>query len=112
MKPIFKVGDKVIVKKREGSGRDYKYCFSDPMADMEGQIFTVREIYEDFEHSICRIQDDCALYKLVGDKNDFSWSSGMLMKALTTESEIKAFKTKEKMKNIVYSSLKKQGIKI
>ena len=41
MEPIFKVGEKVRVKRRIGNSNDYKYTFVDDMAELSGKIFTI-----------------------------------------------------------------------
>jgi hypothetical protein len=110
MEPIFKVGDKVIVLDRIYKEIDYKFNFTDDMLSLKGIIFTIETVFENFDRTECFVKDDCALYKLKEDSQSFSWSSGMLMKAESSSN--KTFKIKEKIRNAMYSSLKKQGIKI
>lgn len=115
MEPIFNIGDIVIVKNRERNELDYKFAFTDEMAKLSGKIFTIENVQVDREFGIYRVPDDNALYKLKGDT--FNWSSGMLMKAdeyslKSHENVTKTLKIKMKIENAVYSSLRKQGIKI
>lgn len=110
MEPIFKVGDKVIVINRVYNDSDYKFNFTDDMLNLKGNIFTIEIVYKDFDRTECFVKDDCALYKLKEDSQSFRWSSGMLN--LAEPSSNKTLKIKEKMRNAIYSSLKKQGVKI
>lgn len=76
MTPLFKVGQKVRIKKREGKDDDYKYSFVDDMANMAGQIVTVTEVMPAFSHESRKYADDCAKYYI--DIGSWSWASSML----------------------------------
>lgn len=110
MKPLFKVGDKVVVINRVHNDSDYKFNFTDDMLNLKGIVFTIETVYENFDRTEYFVKDDWALYKLKEDGHSFSWSSGMLN--LAEPSSNKTLKIKEKMRNAMYSSLKKQGVKI
>lgn len=117
METIFNVGDTVIVKKREKNKWDYKFAFTGEMAKLSGKIFTIESIYVNRDLGEYKVPDDNALYILKEDRQRFNWSSGMLMKAneyslKSNENVTKTLKIKMKIENAVYSSLRKQGIKI
>lgn len=78
MEPIFKVGDEVRVKNRIPN-KSYKYSFTEGMAKLSGKVFVIEEVRPNWNSdSDFDIPDDCALYKLKGDNDSWSWSSGML----------------------------------
>jgi len=115
MEPIFKVGDKVKIVDRIYKQYDYKFNFTDDMLSLIGCVFTIKNVYKDFDKTEHFVEDDNALYILKESK--FNWSSGMLMKAneyslKSNENVTKTLKIKMKIENAVYSSLRKQGIKI
>lgn len=81
MEPIFKVGDRVRVKKRIDD-KSYKYSFTYDMAQLSGQVFTIEQVVPNNNMSTdYSIPDDCALYRLKEDGRNWSWSSGMLERA-------------------------------
>lgn len=81
MEPIFKVGERVRVKKRIDS-ESYKYSFTDSMAQLSGQVFTIEQVVPNNNMNTgFSIPDDCALYILKEDRKNWSWSSGMLERA-------------------------------
>lgn len=86
MEPIFKVGDKVKVKRRVGARGDYKYTFTDEMARLAGKIFTIRLVIPDHCRVRCNIPDDNTLYYLK-EINSYPWSSGMLEKVSENSSD-------------------------
>lgn len=78
MEPLFKVGDKVRVKRRVGSKDDYKFSFVDEMAALAGKELTIERVLPDRDYSKKPVPDDNALYYMQG--SGYSWSSGMLEK--------------------------------
>lgn len=79
MDSLFKVGDYVKVLPRIGINGDYRCGFVDDMAELKGQVFKVLEVHI---HSMglgqYNIPDDGYVYKLDGEADGWSWSSGML----------------------------------
>lgn len=80
MEPIFKAGEKVRVKKRVGDSRDYRYTFSDTMAELSGKTFTISRVVPNRYGKEYSIPDDNTLYFLKEDTIGYAWSSGMLEK--------------------------------
>lgn len=79
MEPLFKVGDKVRIKKRTGGEYEYKFTFTDEMAKYAGAIVTIKSVEADYYcGDKCKVPDDNALYTL--KELQWSWSSGMLEK--------------------------------
>lgn len=85
MEPIFKVGEKVRVKKRVGNRSSYKYSFEDNMARLVGNVFTIRIAFPDHCQTKCVVPDDNALYYL--EEVSYAWSSGMLEKVSENSSD-------------------------
>lgn len=109
MEPIFKVGDKVRVKKREYDVCAYKHQFIDKMAELSGKIYTIAQVYPNNLLNTYQVKDDCTTY-ILKEKPYFLWSSGML--EIVEKVEENKNKQKEKIINAIHSSLKKQGIKV
>lgn len=86
MEPIFKVGDKVRVKRRVGNRSSYKYSFEDNMAKLVGKTFTIREVFPNHCRTKCVVPDDDALYCLK-EVGPYAWSSGMLEKITENPSD-------------------------
>lgn len=80
MEPLFKVGEKVRIKKRTGKEDDYKYSFTNTMSRLAGEIFTIKEVEADYDVEVKVIPDDDALYTLLEDNNKMGWASSMLEK--------------------------------
>lgn len=78
MEPLFKVGEKVRVKRRVGSKDDYKFHFIDEMAALAGKELTIERVIPNINDSIKPVPDDNASYYM--QENGYSWSSGMLEK--------------------------------
>ena len=73
----YKVGDKVRIKTRVGKATDYPFYFVEDMANLHGNVYTIRQIEEStYPHPL--IKDDPHVYRLKGDK--FSWHSSMFEK--------------------------------
>ena len=87
MESIFKVGEKVRVKKRVGNSNDYKYVFTNGMTELSGKIFTISAIVHDHNFLKCKYSDDNARYILKEDKDKYSWASSMLEKISETSSD-------------------------
>lgn len=78
MEPLFKVGDKVRIVERRLPSYSYKYGFSDEMARLEGNIYTISSITEKDNTLYLPIHDDDCRYKLSEyPARYFTWSSGM-----------------------------------
>lgn len=86
MEPIFKVGEKVRVKRRIGDNSDYKYGFTDNMTKLVGNVFTISSVTPDHCRIKCNIPDDNALYCLK-EVDSHVWASGMLEKVSETSSD-------------------------
>lgn len=80
MEPIFKIEEKVRVKRRVGDSHDYKYSFTDNMARLAGKTFTIIGVRPNISIIKCKYPDDNALYILKEDKDGYSWASSMLEK--------------------------------
>lgn len=78
MEPLFKVGDKVRVKRRVGSKDDYKFSFVDEMVALACKELTIERVLPDRNISKKPVPDDNALYYM--QESGYSWSSGMLEK--------------------------------
>lgn len=78
MEPLFKVGEKVRVKRRVGSREDYKFSFIDEMAALAGKKLTIERVIPDRDDSIKPVSDDNASYQM--KEYCYIWSSGMLEK--------------------------------
>ena len=82
--PLFKVGQFVRIKKREGDEGDYKYSFTDDMTAFEGDICVITDVVPNNMSGERKQKDDDAKYYLKGrDKEDdspssYSWASSML----------------------------------
>lgn len=87
MKPIFKVGEKVRVKRRVGNNHDYKYSFEDNMARLAGNVFTISDVLPNHCQTKFKIPDDGALYHLKGINLYYAWASSMLEKVSETSSD-------------------------
>lgn len=72
--PLFRIGDKVRVKKRVYKSFDYSCGFVDEMAKLENSIFTIKSVNQYI--SSCLVPEDGYEYRVY--ENDFWWSSGML----------------------------------
>lgn len=78
MEPLFKVGEKVRVKRRVGSKDDYKFSFVDEMAALAGKELTIESVIPNRNNSIKPVSDDNASYQM--KESGYTWSSGMLEK--------------------------------
>lgn len=81
--PKFKVGDLVMVTKREGESSDYMCGYSDEMVQYENRIFAISKINKmsisSMKSYISRLRyEEPFYYTLEG--NDWNWSSAMLHK--------------------------------
>lgn len=70
----FKVGDIVTIKKRVGNSSDYKFSFTNTMAEKEGQQFRIARVTE-APYGGSRIPDDGYKYEL--EESCFNWASSM-----------------------------------
>lgn len=91
MKPKYKIGDIVTVKKkREGNGADYRFSFTDTMLEeYGGQSFKIKSVVSAEKGTEEKIPDDGCLYHLEGA--GFSWASSMFedsSEALSLETSI------------------------
>lgn len=81
-KPLFKVGQIVRIKIREGRNSDYKYSFTDDMTRFSGRLCTIAEVNPNFVSGKFKYPDDEARYTLKEyGPNDFNWASSMLEEA-------------------------------
>lgn len=93
--PLFKVGQFVRIKKREGDGDDYKYCFTDDMTAFEGDVCVITNVIPNDLSGEREQKDDNARYSLKGQdkENDspsnYNWASSMLEAAESPEPSYK-----------------------
>lgn len=76
MKPKYKVGDVVTIKKREGASTNYSFYFVDAMAALSGKQFKVIRISKDMFLSTGKFPDDGFRYHL-NDPGHYNWASSM-----------------------------------
>lgn len=78
MEPLFKVGDKVRIVKKRLDTRDYKYAFTDEMAKLAGNVYTISSIIK-YDNTLRYpvYDDDCKYGLLEFPASVFTWSSGM-----------------------------------
>lgn len=76
---LFKVGDKVRIKKREGSVDDYRFGFTENMSKLAGEIAVITACYLASAEG-GKIPDDGYLYQIEidGRIKEFNWASSML----------------------------------
>lgn len=78
---LLRVGDKVTIAERIGHGTDYPYNFTDNMANLNGCVFTIKDIQENFipldQKELLFFNGDTARYKLV--EVDALWHSSMFV---------------------------------
>lgn len=78
-KPLFKVGQIVRIKVREGRSGDYAYYFTDEMTKFSGRLCTIAHVYPNFDSGEHKYPDDGARYELGEDgPRHFGWASSML----------------------------------
>lgn len=81
MDPLYKVGDKVLIKSVYDSnhtGFDYRFIFTEWMLhEFGGKIFEIAEVHEPIIGDQAIIQDDGCLYRLKEDNIRFLWASSM-----------------------------------
>lgn len=89
-KPLFKVGQIVRIKIREGSEDDYKYSFTSEMAKFSGRLVTIHRVAPNFDSRKCKYPDDEACYDLkeIGPSG-YNWASSMLEEAELPEPSYK-----------------------
>lgn len=75
MEPLYKVGDKVKVIARKAKVSDYRFGFIDTMCVYAGQIVTIAAVRTSPKSGT--FQDDGYLYKILEDKEIYSWASSM-----------------------------------
>lgn len=93
MKPKYKVGDIVTIKKkREGAGDDYRFRFADTMLrEYGGKSYKIKSVSIADEGSKEVIPDDGYRYYLELEDFSFSWASSMFedsSEALSLETSI------------------------
>lgn len=76
--PLFKVGDWVTVKERQGDGGAYRGFYIDDMTQYAGKAYRVSKVCRDSNHKTYGLPDDGHLYTLEGDKVGWSWPSSAL----------------------------------
>lgn len=74
MSSKYKVGDIVTIKERVGNSSDYRFSFTNTMAEKEGQKFRITRVTESPIGDRI-VPDDGYKYELEG--NCFSWASSM-----------------------------------
>jgi len=98
--PKFKVGDLVMVAKREEKSSDYTCSYTDEMVQYENRIFAISEINKMsipiMKSYIPRLRyEEPFYYTLEG--NDWKWSSAMLHKVGTIKDSIKGVTSLDKV---------------
>lgn len=82
--PIFKKGQFVRIKKREGEEDDYRYSFTDKMTVFEGDICVIADVVPNHISRERKQKDDNARYYLKGHDKEgdspaaYAWASSML----------------------------------
>lgn len=113
MEQQFRRGDRVKIRFRDYDQGDYKFEFTDEMADLSGKEFTIETVEDHYgsgnEHEV---EDDGFAYYLKEEPaNHFTWSSGMLERVIKffEEEDIEKNKKdiKDKIKKILYASVEK-----
>lgn len=119
MEQQFRKGDRIRIRFRDYDQDDYKFKFTDEMADLSGKEFTIRAVENHFGNGHeYEVEDDGFAYYLKEEPaNHFTWSSGMLEyveKMYEDESEIAEDKKdiKSKIRKILYSSITEDYDKI
>lgn len=98
--PKFKVGDLVMVAKREGESSDYVCNYNDEMVQYENRIFAISKINKmsipSIKSYISRLRyEEPFYYTLEG--NSWNWSSAMLHKVGTIKDSIKGVASLDKV---------------
>lgn len=106
MEPLYKAGDKVIVKVREFDESDYKFTFTNDMNKLQGKIFTIESVRPNAYGRRLMTEDDCAAYRFKEDTR-FTWASSMFEPANSNEHNLK-----RRIRKILYASLIEAGIEI
>lgn len=76
--PLYKVGDKVKVKKRIGESEDYRYGFVDEMDEpYGGKIVTIISVKPLSIRGLYHYPDDGYKYQIVEDRQKYNWASSM-----------------------------------
>lgn len=75
---MFKVGDKVTIKKRVFDAMKYQLNFNNQMAELAGQVCTIIRVEKckSLNNLEC-VPDDGMVYYL--KENGYMWTSGMLL---------------------------------
>lgn len=72
--PKYRVGDTVVIKKRLEYKGDYRFCFTDEMAEEAGNSFEIESVSEAGSPAD-KVPDDGYRYRLKGIR--FFWASSM-----------------------------------
>lgn len=85
---MYKVGDVVVIKKRELPAYDYPFSFADGMAVLAGQVYTITKVTENriladslYKSLPTYNNDDCG-YSLDGRAGGYTWHSSMFELAI------------------------------
>lgn len=81
----YKIGDKVRIVKRTNE-YDYPFGFTEEMASLAGQVFTIKQIFQTSVHE-CSINGDYHRYILT-DRDQWNWHSSMF-EPVESSSELK-----------------------
>lgn len=109
MERRFKIGERVRIRFRDYDQDDYKFEFTDEMANLSGGEFTIETVENHHgtghEHEV---EDDGFAYYLKEEPaNHFTWSSGMLEHAEEIYDKLHedGKDIKSKIRKILYSSI-------
>lgn len=76
--PLFRVGDTVRIKPREGYASDYRFSYSNEMTRFAGSLALIVAIGTAPSAYRYRETDDGYKYALSIDKGSYNWASSML----------------------------------
>lgn len=116
MEQQFRKGDRVRIRFRDYDQDDYKFEFTDEMANLSGGEFTIETVenHHGTGHKH-EVEDDGFAYYLKEDPaNHFTWSSGMLEHAEEIYDKLHedGKDIKSKIRKILYFSITKDCDKI
>lgn len=81
MKPLYKVGDKVLIKTQYDpgcDGSDYRFWFTNEMlAEYGGQICEIKEVSKSITMNSYPVPDDYTKYHICEDDNFYCWASSI-----------------------------------
>lgn len=80
MKPLYKPGDKVLVKSKYDEGfesNSYRFAFILPMLEEYGGTICTIGMVSKFYGDQCAVEDDGYKYYIKEDNSEYMWASSM-----------------------------------